>query len=105
MGNAFMFLRTRVNSVRRQQVFGQLLADIALVAEQLAGQVAGQRWDRRGVIAGGQLQGDDLIVVVEDEVQLEAEEPAHRGLATLSKTGEDLVPVDAMIVEPAGPSS
>src|SRR6185312_8902424 len=83
-----------------QQVFGQLLADIALVAEQLAGQVAGQRWDRRGVmdIAGGQLQGDDLIVVVEDEVQLEAEEPAHRGLATLSKTGEDLVPVDAMIV-------
>ena len=49
-------------------------------------------------IAGGQLQGDDLIVGVEDEVQLEAEEPAHRGLATLSQTGEDLVPVDAMIV-------
>src|SRR5687768_7286369 len=45
-----------------QQVFGQLLADIALVAEELAGQVPGQRWDRFGVmdIARGQLQGDDL---------------------------------------------
>jgi hypothetical protein len=43
-------------------------------------------------------QGDDLIVGVEDEVQLEAEEPAHRGLAALGQTGEDLVPVDAMIV-------
>jgi hypothetical protein len=41
-------------------------------------------------------QGDDLIVGVEDEVQLEAEEPAH--LAALGQTGEDLVPVDAMIV-------
>src|SRR5688572_25946944 len=49
-------------------------------------------------IAGGQLQGDDLMAVVEDEVQLEAEEPAHRGLAALGQTGEDLVPVDAMIV-------
>ena len=43
-------------------------------------------------------QGDDLMAGVEDEVQLEAEEPAHRGLAALGQTGEDLVPVDAMIV-------
>ena len=49
-------------------------------------------------IAGGQLQGDDFIVVVEDEVQLEAEEPAHRGLAALGQIGKDLVPVDAMII-------
>ena len=39
-------------------------------------------------------QGDDLMAVVEDEMQLEAEEPAH--LATLGQTGEDLVPVKAM---------
>src|SRR5215210_2373630 len=38
------------------------------------------------------------MAVVEDEVQLEAKEPAHRGLATLSKTGKDLVPVNAMII-------
>ena len=49
-------------------------------------------------IAGGQLQGDDLIVGVEDEVQLEAEEPAHRGLAALGQTGKDLVPANAMII-------
>ena len=47
-------------------------------------------------IARGQLQGDDLIVGVEDEVQLEAEEPAHRGLAALGQTGKDLMPVKAM---------
>ena len=52
-----MFLRTRVNSVspRRNKVFGQLPAEIALVAEELAGQLPGQRGDRRGVMdmAGG----------------------------------------------------
>jgi hypothetical protein len=47
-------------------------------------------------------QGDDLIVVVEDEVQFEAEEPAH--LAALGQTGKDLVPVDAMGVARAGES-
>ena len=36
------------------------------------------------------------MAVVEDEVQLEAEEPAH--LATLGQTGEDLVPANAMII-------
>jgi hypothetical protein len=37
-------------------------------------------------IARGQLQGDDLMAVVEDEVQFEAEEPIH--LATLGQTGK-----------------
>src|SRR5918997_1539350 len=41
-------------------------------------------------------QGDELIVGVEDEVQLEAEEPAH--LAALGQTGKNLVPAKAMIV-------
>jgi hypothetical protein len=41
-------------------------------------------------------QGDDFIVGVEDEVQLEAEEPAH--LATLGQTGKNLVSAKAMIV-------
>ena len=43
-------------------------------------------------------QGDDLIVGVEDEVPLEAEEPAHRGLAALGQIGKHLVPANAMIV-------
>ena len=41
-------------------------------------------------------QGDDFIVVVEDEVQLEAKEPAH--LAALGQTGKNLVPANAMII-------
>jgi hypothetical protein len=71
-----------------QQVFGQLLADIALVAEELAGQLTGQRWDGCGVMdsARGQLQGDDFMVGVENKVQLEAEEPAP--LAALGQTGK-----------------
>ena len=47
-------------------------------------------------IAGGQLQGDNFIVGVEDEVQLEAKEPAH--LAALGQIGKHLVPANAMIV-------
>ena len=47
-------------------------------------------------IARGQFQGDDLIVGVEDQVQLEAEQPTH--LAALGQTSEDLVPANAMIV-------
>ena len=38
-------------------------------------------------IARGQRQGDDFIVGVENKVQLEAEEPPHRGLAPLGQTG------------------
>src|SRR4051812_40506684 len=91
-GSDFMFLRTRVEQRQpaAQQVFGQLLADRALVAEQLADQVAGQRWNRLAVmdIAGGQLQGDDLMAVVEDEVQFEAEAPPHRGPAQRGRTYE-----------------
>src|SRR3954452_9494728 len=89
-GSDFMFLRTRVNSVspRRNRSSASFWPILALVAEELAGQIAGQRRDRRGVmdIARSQLQGDDLMAVVEDEVQFEAEEPAH--LAALGQTGE-----------------
>ena len=41
-------------------------------------------------------QSDDFIVGVEDEVQLEAEEPAH--LAALGQIGKHLVPAKAMII-------
>ena len=42
-------------------------------------------------IARGQLQGDDLIVVVEDEVQLEASPSCRAG-------PDRRMPVDAMII-------
>jgi hypothetical protein len=38
------------------------------------------------------------MAVVEDEVQFEAKEPAHRGLAALGQIGKHLVPVNAMII-------
>src|SRR4051794_20739553 len=86
MGSDFMFLRTRVNSVRRNRSsasFWPIYSPCRRTACR-----SGQRWYRRGImnIARGQLQGDDLMAVVEDEVQLEAEEPAH--LAALGQTGE-----------------
>jgi hypothetical protein len=49
-------------------------------------------------VARSQLQGDNFIVVVEDEVQFEAKEPAHRGLAALGQIGKHLVSANAMIV-------
>src|SRR5919107_1222617 len=60
-GSDFMFLRNVLANAGEQcqaatqQVFGQLLADRALVAKQLAGQLPGQRRDRLAVmdIAGG----------------------------------------------------
>jgi hypothetical protein len=47
-------------------------------------------------MARGQLQGDDLMVGVENKVPLEAEEPAH--LAPLGQTGKHLVPANTMII-------
>src|SRR3954471_4924706 len=78
----------------------QLLTDIAFVGVELAGQVPGDRIQHGAVcgVAGGDLHGHDLALVVDDEVQLEAEKPPHAGLAARGQALEDLVTVDTAIV-------
>ena len=46
-------------------------------------------------IAWGELDGHHLIEVIEYQVQLEAEAPAHAGLAARRQALEGLVPADA----------
>lgn len=48
-------------------------------------------------VAGRQLTAQEFTLIVDDQVQLEAKEPTHRGLASSCQTGKDLVPVDALI--------
>src|SRR3954447_21170386 len=48
-----------------------------------------------GGVAGGDFHGHDLALLVDHEVQLEAEKPPHAGLAARGQAIEDLVTVDA----------
>src|SRR3954463_6279210 len=78
----------------------QVLTDIAFVGVELADQVPGDliQYGAVGGVAGGDFQGHDLALVVDEEVQLEAVEPSHAGLATRGQAIEDLMTVDAAIV-------
>src|SRR3954467_7436867 len=61
----------------------QVLTDIAFVGVELADQVPGDRIQHGAVggVTGGDLHRHDLALVVDDEMQLEAEKPPHAGLA------------------------
>src|SRR6476661_9074966 len=78
----------------------QVLTDIAFVGVELARQMPGHfiQHGAVGGVAGGDLQRHDLALVVDDEVQLEAEKPPHAGLAARGQAIEDPVTVDAAIV-------
>src|SRR5918998_5252443 len=61
----------------------QVLTDIAFVSVELADQVPGHLIQHGAVggVAGSDFHGHDLALVVDDEMQLEAEKPPHAGLA------------------------
>ena len=78
----------------------QLFVDIAFVGKSLAREVLCYIVHHGPVVcvARGDFQGHDLAIVIDDEVQLEAEKPPHAGLAAGSQAIEDLMAVDAAIV-------
>jgi hypothetical protein len=49
-------------------------------------------------VAAGEAEGEQFAAVVDHRVQLEAVEPAHRGLAARGVEGEDAVLPDARVV-------
>ena len=49
-------------------------------------------------VAGGETIGQYLALIVDDQVQLEAVKPAHRGLATSGSTSKHPMLMDAGIV-------
>ena len=91
MGSDFMFLRTRVNSVspRRNRSSRQLGYSPCrrTACRSGRGSALGPAWCRCQESASGR----QFHCGVEDEVQFEAEEPAH--LAALGQIGKHLVPV------------
>ena len=79
-GKDFIFLRTRVSKARpRRKSCSARFLPIAFVAEELADQGFGQ--GRHGFdirhITRCDFECDDLVELVEHQMQLEAEEPAH----------------------------
>ena len=85
---------------RCQSLREEFAADVALVGVEGAGQVLGHRVEHGAVggVAGGDFQRHDLALVVDHEVQLEAVEPAHAGLAACGEALEHLMAVNAAIV-------
>src|ERR1700761_7682845 len=83
-----------------QQFFRQFFADIALVAEQLADKTLGQRGHRSRIadIARGQFERDDLTPMIEHQMQLEAEKPAHAGFSPSGQTRKNPVFGDPPVV-------
>ena len=49
-------------------------------------------------VAGGELPGQQFAVMIDDQMQLEAEEPANRVLAPLRQPSKDAVLMDARIL-------
>ena len=87
-------------NVLSQELVGQRLREVALVTEQLAKKAPGQVGHRLAVVdvAGREVEVQQLAAVVDDQVQLEAEEPAHRGLASGGQTVEHPVAPDTPVV-------
>ncbi len=83
-----------------QQLLGQRLGQIAFVAKEFAHQTLRELRNRFPIIdvAWGQAERQDLALIVDHQVQLEAVKPAHRGLATSSTAIKDAMGVNAGIV-------
>ncbi len=77
----FAQLGDEVKSLCDQQVQGQGLGEITFIAKELACKSCGQLRNRVLIIdvAWGQAKGQLLPLIIDDQVQLEAVEPADRG--------------------------
>jgi hypothetical protein len=89
-----------VQSLGDQQLLGQRLREIALVAKELARQAFHEFGKRMPIIdvAWSEAKGQDLALVIDDQVQLEAIESADRGLATCGSSLKDPMLMDASVV-------
>ena len=89
-----------VQPVGHQQLLGQRLREIAFGAFEFAHEACRQLRNGMSIIevARGQAERQDLALIVDDQVQLEAIKPAHRGLATSGTPVKDAMGVDASVV-------
>jgi len=82
------------------QLVEQRLGDIAFVAEHFPGEAVDHVGHGFAIVdvAGGEFDGEQFAPVVNDQMQLEAEEPASRGFAALGDIAEHAMRMDAMRV-------
>src|SRR5258708_34467345 len=78
------------------ELLGQRLRDVALVAEELATEALDaleQGGDGLAVVdvTAGEAEGEELALIVDDQLQLEAVEPAQRSLSAGRIEGENAV--------------
>ena len=96
----FAQLGDEVKALGDQQLLGQGLGEIAFVAKEFAHQSCGQFGNGMPIIdvAWRQAKGQQLTLIIDHQVQLEAVEPADGGLATCGAAGKHPMLVDAGIV-------
>lgn len=83
-----------------EKLVSQGLRDVTLVAEQLAKEAFSQMGYRLAVInvAGREIESEQLAAIVDDQMQFEAEEPAHRRLASGRQTVKHPVTLDPAVM-------
>ena len=96
----FTQLGDEVQSVGHQELLGQGLGEIAFIPKEFANESCGQLGNGTPIIdvAGCETKGQQLALVIDDQVELEAEEPADRGLTACGSPGKDTMLVDTGIV-------
>ena len=90
----FAQLGDELQSLGHQQVLGQGLREVAFIAKKLAEQALGELGNRMPIIdvAWSEAEGQDLALIIDDQVQFQAEEPAglsscHARLARQRRDG------------------
>ena len=83
-----------------EELFKELLGEIAAVANQLTPQPFGHLWDRFTVIGvgGRELNRQQFTLVIDNQMEFEAIEPPHAALAARGHLGKDSVATDAPVV-------
>lgn len=100
LAHALAHVGDQHKALSREETLGQRLGEVASVAKQFAEETAHQTGKRATVIDVTRRQrvGEDLSAVVDDQVEFEGVEPAHRGFAAARINPEDAMLGDAGVV-------
>src|ERR1700687_2268304 len=96
----FTQLGDELKPLSDQQLLGQGLREVAFVPKELSHQTFRELRNRMPIIDIDRSQAEcqDLALIIDDQVELEAIEPADRGLTTSSTAVKDAMGVDASVV-------
>lgn len=93
-------LGDELKALCQEELLGEVLGDVATVTKELAEEPTNQARQRSTIvdIAGCEAEGEELAAVIDDQVQLEAVELAHRGLAAARLQREDAMLANAQVL-------